>query len=155
MARPTWDKYFLDIATVVARRTSCLRHTVGAVIVRDNRILTTGYNGAPSGMKDCLQLGCLRDELGIESGKNIEICRALHAEQNAIILAGHHGVILKGGTIYTTHFPCILCTKMIINSGIKRVVSIERYADAVSYSLLEEVGITYEVVGNVSRSSTS
>jgi len=113
--RPTIDEYFLKIATVVAERSTCLRHHVGAVAVRDKHILATGYNGAASGLKDCLELGCLRDEMNIESGTRHEICRAIHAEQNVIIQAALHGITLGGATVYVTHPPCILCAKMLGN----------------------------------------
>ncbi|MEJ2738878.1 MAG: dCMP deaminase family protein, partial [Dehalococcoidia bacterium] len=114
--RPDIDEYFLKIATVVAERSTCLRHHVGAVAVRDKHILSTGYNGAAAGVKDCLELGCLRDEQNIESGTRHEVCRGIHAEQNAIIQASLHGVTLEGATIYCTHSPCILCAKMLANA---------------------------------------
>ena len=113
LTRPDIDEYFLKIASVVAERSTCRRHHVGAVAVRNKRILATGYNGAPSGLKDCLELGCLRDELNIPSGTRQEICRGIHAEQNVIIQAGLHGVSLEGSTIYATHTPCVLCAKML------------------------------------------
>src|SRR3989339_1624501 len=122
-SRPSWDEYFLKLALLVAERSTCLRHHVGAVLVRERRILSTGYNGAPSGLKDCLELGCLRDELGIPSGERHEICRGIHAEQNVIIQAALHGVSLEGATIYCTHTPCNLCAKMLVNARIKRFVS--------------------------------
>ncbi|MDP6685760.1 MAG: dCMP deaminase family protein, partial [Candidatus Omnitrophota bacterium] len=114
MKRPEWDEYFLKLAYLVAERSTCLRHRVGAVIVRDKHILTTGYNGAARRVKDCLELGCLRNEKGIPSGERHEICRAIHAEQNAIIQGGLHGIDISGSTIYCTHSPCILCAKMIV-----------------------------------------
>ena len=117
--RVSWDEYFMKIAMIVAERSTCRRHHVGAVISKNKRILTTGYNGAAKGLKDCIELGCLRDENNIESGKNHEICRAIHAEQNAIIQAGLHGVNIENSTIYCTHPPCILCAKMLINARIK------------------------------------
>jgi len=117
--RPEVDEYFLKVAAVVAERSTCRRHHIGAVAVKDKHILATGYNGAPSGFKDCLELGCLRDELGIPSGTRQEICRAVHAEQNVIIQAALHGVSLEGATVYATHTPCILCAKMLVNAGIK------------------------------------
>ncbi|MBI3990744.1 MAG: dCMP deaminase family protein, partial [Candidatus Omnitrophica bacterium] len=112
--RPSWDEYFMKMALLVAERSTCLRHHVGAVIVKDKRMLTTGYNGAPAGTKDCLELGCLRDELKIPSGTRHEICRAIHAEQNALIQAALYGVSVAGATIYCTHSPCILCAKMLV-----------------------------------------
>ncbi|MCS7151571.1 MAG: dCMP deaminase family protein, partial [Endomicrobia bacterium] len=127
--RISWDEYFLKLAFLVAERSTCRRHHVGAVIVRDRRILTTGYNGAPSGCKDCLELGCLREELGIPSGQRHELCRAVHAEQNAIIQAGVHGIDITGSTMYCTHSPCIICAKMIVNAKIKRFVTYKDYSD--------------------------
>jgi dCMP deaminase len=127
------DQYFLKIASVVAERSTCRRHHTGAVAVRDKHILATGYNGAPSGQKDCIELGCLRDELKIPSGERHEICRGIHAEQNVIIQASLHGVSLEGAIIYATHSPCILCAKMLVNAKIKRYVSFGRYNSATSY----------------------
>ena len=124
-SRPTIDEYFLKIASVVAERSTCLRHHVGAVAVRDKHILATGYNGAAAGLRDCLELGCLRDEKEIPSGKMQEICRAIHAEQNVIIQASLHGISLEGASIYCTHTPCILCAKMLANARIARFVNRE------------------------------
>ena len=126
---PSWDEYFLLYAMLAATRSTCLRHNVGAVIVKNNRILTTGYNGAVSGVKDCLELGCLRDAQNIPSGERHEICRAVHAEQNAIIQAGIHGIDINGGILYCTHSPCIICAKMIANSGSKRFITYGNYPD--------------------------
>ena len=142
--RPEFDTYCLKIASVVAERSTCRRHHVGAVAVKDKHILTTGYNGAPAGLPDCLELGCLRDELGIPSGQRHEICRAIHAEQNVIIQAALHGVSLEGSTIYCTHTPCVLCAKMLVNARIKRFVSFGRYADDSFVSLFKEAGIEFE-----------
>ena len=143
MKRPSWDEYFMKIATLVAERSTCRRHHVGAVIVKNKRILTTGYNGAASGIKDCLELGCLRDENRIPSGERHEICRAIHAEQNAIIQAALHGINVEGSTIYCTHPPCILCAKMLANAKIKRFVSCGEYPDKAALDLLKEVGIEF------------
>ena len=142
--RPTVDEYFLKIASVVAERATCRRHHVGAVAVRDKHILSTGYNGAAAGSKDCLELGCLRDELGIPSGERHEICRGIHAEQNAIIQASLHGVSLEGSTIYCTHTPCILCAKMLVNARIKRFVTFGSYNDRTFVELFKEAGIEVE-----------
>ena len=139
--RLPWDEYFAKIAFLVAERSTCRRHHVGAVVVRDRHILTTGYNGAPSGVKDCLELGCLRDERGITSGERHEVCRAIHAEQNAVIQAGLHGVSIQGATIYCTHSPCILCAKMMINARIYKVVYRQSYPDETSLNFLKEAGI--------------
>ncbi len=143
--RPDIDEYFLRIAAVVAERATCLRHHVGAVAVRNKHILSTGYNGAPAGTKDCLELGCLRDELKIPSGTRHEICRGIHAEQNVIIQASLHGVSIEGATIYATHSPCVLCAKMLCNARIKRYVTYGKYADETFNELFREAGITYEV----------
>ncbi len=143
-ARPDWDEYFLKIASVVSERSTCLRHHMGALAVRNKRILTTGYNGAAAGLKDCLELGCLRDEANIPSGTRHEICRAIHAEQNVIIQAALHGVSLEGCTIYCTHTPCILCAKMLVNARIKRFVSFGAYSDDAFKALFQEAGIAFE-----------
>jgi len=143
--RPEIDEYFLKVASVVSERSTCRRHHIGAVAVRDKHILAAGYNGAPSGLKDCLELGCLRDELNIESGTRHEICRAIHAEQNVIIQAALHGISLSGATIYTTHSPCILCAKMLVNAKIKRLVTFGSYADDSFKELFKEAGIKFEV----------
>ena len=144
ITRQSWDQYFMKLAWLVAERSTCVRHHVGAVIVRDKRILTTGYNGAASGTKDCLELGCLRNQLNIPSGTRHEICRAIHAEQNAIIQAGTHGININGGTLYCTHSPCILCAKMIANAKIKRVVMSIEYPDETFKNLFKEAGIQFE-----------
>jgi dCMP deaminase len=139
--RPSWDEYFMDIARHVASRSTCLRRHVGAIVVKNRRILSTGYNGAPTGLPHCDETGCLREELGIPSGERQEICRGLHAEQNAIVQAALHGAAIQGGSIYCTHQPCITCAKMIINAGIMRVVCAEDYPDGFSRPMLEEAGI--------------
>lgn len=141
MLRPTWDEYFMEITGVVARRSTCLRRQVGAIIVRDNRILTTGYNGAPAGLNHCLEIGCLRENKGIPSGERHELCRGLHAEQNALLQAAVHGISIAGGTIYVTHQPCVICAKMIINAGIEKVVFRGRYPDRLSRQLFAEAGV--------------
>ena len=144
-SRPDIDEYFLKIASVVAERSTCRRHHVGAVAVKDKHILATGYNGAAAGLKDCLELGCLRDEMNIESGTRHEICRAIHAEQNVIIQAALHGVSLEGATIYVTHSPCVLCAKMLINARIKRFVTFGSYADDSFRDLFTEAGIEFRL----------
>ena len=144
--RPELDEYFLKIASVVAERSTCRRHHMGAIAVRDKHILSTGYNGAAAGLKDCLELGCLRDELGIKSGTRQEICRAIHAEQNAIIQAALHGVSLEGATMYCTHTPCVLCAKMMVNARIKRSVSFGKYIDDEFIKLFEEAGIEVDIL---------
>ncbi|MFC1918353.1 cytidine/deoxycytidylate deaminase family protein [Chloroflexota bacterium] len=147
MTRPDIDEYFLKIASVVAERSTCRRHHVGAVAVRDKHILTTGYNGAPAGLKDCLELGCLRDELKIPSGERHEMCRGIHAEQNVIIQAALHGVSLEGSTIYCTHTPCVLCAKMLVNAKIKRFVSFGEYNDDTFTGMFREAGIEVDIKG--------
>jgi len=145
LTRPDTDEYFLKIASVVAERSTCRRHHIGAVSVRDKHILTTGYNGAPSGLQDCLELGCLRDEMNIPSGERQEICRGIHAEQNVIIQAALHGVSLEGSTIYATHTPCVLCAKMLVNAKIKRFVSFGKYSDDAFLDLFRDAGIELEI----------
>lgn len=134
----------MGIVDLVAQRSTCVRRQVGAVIVKDKNILATGYNGAPRGLAHCSEVGCLRDQLNIRSGQMHELCRGLHAEQNAIIQAAYHGVGISGATIYTATFPCVICAKMIINAGIVRVVYREHYDDSLSRQLLSEAGITVE-----------
>lgn len=145
--RPSWDEYFMEMADIVKTRATCLRRQVGAVIVLDRRILASGYNGAPSGLKHCEETGCLREQLGIPSGERHELCRGLHAEQNAIIQASLHGVKIAGATIYVTLQPCAVCAKMIINAGIKRLVYKGDYADELSRQMLEESGIEIQKFG--------
>jgi dCMP deaminase len=140
-SRPDWDAYFMEIAEVVAKRSTCLRRHIGAVIVKDRRILATGYNGAPSGLPHCLDLGCMRDEQGIPSGTRHEICRALHSEQNAIIQAALYGVATRGATLYCTHQPCSLCAKTLINAGVTRVVFEGDYPDNFAIEMLELAGV--------------
>ena len=145
LTRPDSNEYFLKIASVVAERSTCRRHHVGAVAVGNKHILATGYNGAPSGLKDCLELGCLRDERGIPSGERQEICRGIHAEQNVIIQASLHGVSLEGSTIYATHTPCVLCAKMLVNAKIKRYISFGRYNDDAFINLFRDAGIELDI----------
>ncbi len=145
LTRPDSDEYFLKIASVVAERSTCRRHHVGAVAVKDKHILATGYNGAPAGAKDCLDLGCLRDEMNIPSGTRQEICRGIHAEQNVIIQAALHGVSLEGSIIYATHTPCVLCSKMLVNAKIKRFISFGKYDDNAFVDLFKEAGIEIDL----------
>jgi dCMP deaminase len=145
LERLSIDDYFLKIASVVAERSTCRRHHMGAIAVRDKHILTTGYNGAAAGLKDCLELGCLRDEQGIPSGERQEICRAIHAEQNVIIQAALHGISLEGSTIYCTHTPCVLCAKMLTNARIKRFVTFGNYRDDAFKELFREAGIEVDI----------
>ena len=137
-----WDEYFMQMAELTAKRSTCLRRQVGAVIVKDRHIIATGYNGAPRGLKHCDEKGgCLRQQLGVPSGQRHELCRALHAEQNAIIQAATLGQSIEDGTIYVTHQPCVICAKMIINAGIKRIVVRETYPDEMATEILDEAGI--------------
>lgn len=139
--RPTWDEYFMNIVELIKTRSTCLRREVGAVIVKDKRIVATGYNGAPQGCAHCEEVGCLRDAMGIPSGQRHELCRASHAEQNAIVQAAAYGVPISGSTIYVTTQPCVICSKLIINAGIRRVVFRGSYPDKLSLELLSEAGI--------------
>ncbi len=141
MTRPSWDEYFMEITHLVARRSTCLRRKVGAVVVKDKNILASGYNGAPSGVAHCIDVGCLREKLSIGSGERHELCRGLHAEQNAIIQAAKHGTNIDGSTIYCTTMPCIICSKMLVNAGIKRIVYEQGYPDQLAKEMIEEAGI--------------
>ncbi|MEW6101043.1 MAG: cytidine/deoxycytidylate deaminase family protein [Candidatus Omnitrophota bacterium] len=140
-ARPSWDEYFLEMAKLVSRRATCLRRSVGAVLVKDKRILATGYNGAPSGLEHCLDIGCLREKLKIPSGERHELCRALHAEQNALIQASLYGISAKGSTLYATNQPCVICAKMLINAGINEIVIKDGYPDKMAMDFLREAKI--------------
>jgi len=139
--RPSWNTYFMDITKLVAKRSTCLRRAVGAVVVKDRRILSTGYNGAPVNVTHCVDAGCLREKLNVPSGEKHELCRGIHAEQNAIIQAAYHGVSIKGATLYCTNLPCSICAKMIINAGIKAIYYVEGYADSISEDMLKEADI--------------
>jgi dCMP deaminase len=145
MARPSWDEYFLEIATLVKTRSTCLRRQVGAVFVRERRMLATGYNGAPSGLRHCEEVGCIRDREGVPSGERHELCRGTHAEQNAMLQAAHHGVSLNESILYVTDQPCVLCAKMLINAGVKKIIMLGRYPDELSREMLEEAGISMEI----------
>lgn len=139
--RPSWETYFMDITALVAKRTTCLRRAVGAIIVKDKRILSTGYNGAPSHIRHCREVGCLREQLKVPSGQRHELCRGIHAEQNAIIQAAYHGVSIKGAMLYCTTQPCSICAKMIINAGINAIIYASGYADPMAIEMLEEAGV--------------
>ena len=145
MSRPSWDEYFMSIAYQVATRSTCIRRKVGALLVRDRRILTTGYNGPPSGLPHCIDVGCLREKLGVPAGQRHELCRGLHAEQNALIQAAIYGVSVKGATLYCTHYPCSLCAKMLINAGVVKVVVAEEYPDELARQFFAEAGIEVAV----------
>ncbi len=141
MARPSWPEYFMAITKMVAMRSTCLRRSVGAILVKDKRILSTGYNGAPSGLRHCEEVGCLREDSSIPSGTRHELCRGLHAEQNAIIQAAYHGISICGADLYCTNMPCVICSKMIINAGILNIYYAEGYDDPLSEQFFEEAGI--------------
>lgn len=140
-SRPGWDEYFLEIARLISRRSTCLRRKVGALIVNERRILATGYNGTPSGIRHCLETGCLREELNIPSGERHELCRGLHAEQNALLQAALYGISLKSSVLYATNQPCIICAKMIINAGIKEIVVCGNYPDKMAQQFFNEASI--------------
>lgn len=147
--RPSWDEYFMDIVELIKTRSTCLRRQVGALIVKDKRILATGYNGAPTGCSHCLEIGCMREKLNIPSGQRHELCRAIHAEQNAIVQAANSGTSVKGGTLYVTHQPCVLCAKMAINAGITRIIYKGEYPDELSMSMLNEAGVEVQIFKNL------
>ena len=144
--RPTWDEYFLRIAAEVSKRSTCLRRQVGAILVLEKYILATGYNGSPSGVPHCGDVGCLREQLQVPSGERHELCRGLHAEQNAILQAAKHGTRINGATLYSTHHPCSLCAKMLINGGIRRVVVRQDYPDTLGKQLLAIAGIPIDII---------
>jgi dCMP deaminase len=144
--RLPWPEYFMRIAFLVAERSTCLRRKVGAIAVKEKRILATGYNGAPAGTAHCLDIGCLREKLGIPSGQRHELCRGLHAEQNVIIQAATHGVSITGADLYCTTQPCIICTKMLINCGVKHIHYAEGYPDDLSRDMLTEAGVNFDTL---------
>jgi len=141
MERISWQAYYMQIAQLVAKRSTCLRRQVGAIAVKDKRILATGYNGAPSGLAHCLDIGCLREKLNIPSGEKHELCRGLHAEQNVIIQAALHGISLKGADLYCTTQPCLICTKMLINCQIQNIFFAQGYPDPMAIDMLKQAGI--------------
>lgn len=147
-SRPSWDEYFLKITREVARRSTCLRRQVGATLVLEKRILATGYNGAPKGLVHCTEIGCLRDKLGIPSGERQELCRGLHAEMNALLQAINLGISTEGATLYSTNHPCVMCAKMLINCGVKRIVTLADYPDWLAKEMLQEAKIKVEIVGD-------
>jgi len=144
MQRMPWPEYFMNITYLVSERSTCLRRRVGAVVVRDKRILATGYNGAPVNVAHCLDVGCLRKQMGVPSGQRHEICRGLHAEQNVIIQAAVHGITIHGAALYCTTHPCVLCAKMLINCGVHYIWYAEDYADDLAADIFKEAGVTAE-----------
>lgn len=139
--RPSWLRYFMDITELVARRSTCTRRAVGAVLVKDKRVLATGYNGAPTGIAHCSETGCLRKQLNVPSGERHELCRGVHAEQNAIVQAACYGISTQGATLFCTNLPCSICAKMIINAGIRTIYYKSGYADTISREMLNESGV--------------
>jgi dCMP deaminase len=139
--RPDWEVYFLKIAQLASTRSTCIRRHVGAVLVKEKKILATGYNGVPSGISHCSDVGCLRDEEKIPSGQRHELCRGLHAEQNAILQAAYHGVSIQGSVLFCTNFPCVICSKMLINAGITQIFYLDGYPDPLSERMLKEAGM--------------
>ena len=140
-SRPSWETYFMDITALVAKRSTCLRRAVGAIIVKDKQILSTGYNGAPKNVRHCREVGCLREKLNVASGQRHELCRGIHAEQNAIIQAAFHGVSVKNASLFCTNQPCSICAKMIINAGIRKIYYRSGYADPLALEMIEESGV--------------
>ena len=140
--RPSWDEYFMSICEQVGERSTCLRRSVGALVVKDRRILATGYNGTPVGLPHCAEVGCLREQRGVESGSNHELCRGIHAEQNAVIQAAKYGIAIEGGTLYTSHQPCVLCAKILINAGVREIVYRYPYPDDLARGMLAEARVT-------------
>ena len=141
MPRPTWDEYFMEITKLVAKRSTCKRRQVGALLVKNKRILATGYNGAPPGLPHCLDTGCLREQEQIPSGERHELCRGLHAEQNIIIQAAYHGVSIDGSFLYCTNMPCSICMKMIISAGITKIIYEDGYPDYLAERILNESSV--------------
>lgn len=138
MKRPDWDDYFLKITLDVSERATCVKRQVGSIIVKDHRILSSGYNGSPKGFKHCTEETCIRKQMNVPSGQRHELCRGLHAEQNAIIQAAWHGVKIEGGTLYCTYQPCVICVKMMINAGIVKLVYTGGYPDELAQEMLKE-----------------
>lgn len=155
MKRMPWPDYFMNITYMVGERSTCTRRMVGAIAVKDKHILATGYNGAPAGVPHCLEVGCLREQLGIPSGQRHEICRGLHAEQNVIIQAAVHGINISGADIYCTTHPCVLCSKMLINCGVAAIYYAEHYPDELATQLLQEAGIRVEKLSFIPRARIS
>ncbi len=141
VSRPSWDEYFIEITKLVARRSTCLRRHVGAILVKDKRILATGYNGAPQNIRHCLDIGCIRESKKVPSGERHELCRGIHAEQNLIIQAAYYGISIAESQLYCTNFPCSICAKMLINAGIRKIFYLDGYPDELSQELLKEAKV--------------
>ena len=146
MNRPSWNEYFMEMAELAAKRSTCLRRKVGAVLVKDKRILATGYNGAPKKLPHCEETGCLREEKNVPSGERHEICRGIHAEQNLIAQSAIHGVKTDGATVYCTNQPCSICTKLLINAGIEKIYYKNPYNDEFTKQLLKQSEIDYKIL---------
>lgn len=146
MSRPSWDEYFMSITMEVAKRSTCLRRQVGAILVRDKRILATGYNGAPKGLPHCEEVGCLREQYNVPAGERHELCRGLHAEMNALLQAAAYGASTEDSVLYTTAHPCSLCAKMLINANVRRIVMLEDYPDELSKQMLAQAKVKVEVI---------
>lgn len=152
MERISWDEYFMNMAELASKRSTCLRRQIGAVLVRNNQVLSTGYNGAPKGLPNCCDLNeCLREKMGVPSGERQELCRAVHAENNAITQCAVNGTSCKGATLYVTASPCIMCTKQIINAGIVRIVAKEMYAENLGLDMLKDSGVSFELYSNKTK----
>lgn len=149
--RPSWDEYFLEVAQLVSRRATCLRRKVGAVLVKNKKILATGYNGSPSGLKHCFDIGCVREKLKIPSGERHELCRGLHAEQNVLLQAALYGVSTKDSVLYVTNQPCVICAKMLINAGINEIVISGDYPDKLAKDFLKEAKIKVRLIRKQTR----
>lgn len=152
--RPSWDAYFMSIARLVAGRSTCLRRQVGAILVKNRRILATGYNGAPAGLPHCSQTGCVRERLAVPPGERHELCRGIHAEQNAIIQSANYGTGIAESTIYSTHHPCTVCAKMIVNAGVARVVTDDTYPDDLASGMLLEAGVEVVTIEELAASDS-
>lgn len=144
--RPSWDEYFLQIANLVSQRATCLRRKVGAVLVKDKRVLSTGYNGAPKNIEHCDKTGCLRDKLNVPPGERHELCRGLHAEQNALLQAANYGTSVQNSNLYCTNQPCIICAKMLINAGVKEVIISSKYPDDEAEKILKQAGVKIRII---------
>lgn len=153
--RPSWDEYFLEVAGLVAKRATCLRRKVGAVLVKNKRILATGYNGAPSGLKHCIDIGCLREKLKVPSGERHELCRGLHGEHNVLLQAALCGISTKDSILYITNQPCAICAKMLINAGVKEIVASGGYPDKIAEEFLKEAKVNVKIVDTKSKMQSS
>lgn len=153
MKRPSWDEYFQKITFEVAQRSTCLRRQVGAILVVDKHILTTGYNGVPHGIKHCGEVGCLRVKNNVPSGERHELCRGLHAEMNALIQAAKYGIKITGATIYSTNYPCVLCAKLLINAEVKRIVTWGDYPDGMAKEMLNEANVKVDIIDALQTSA--